>query len=283
MEGFSFDITCVNNAPGNSSFEFILPSNKKAESNDFITIHRRWQADAMELRITKAVKTRDEGSYECIVNGSKTANISVEFVSEPFLKLSTKNVHVRSRKNEDAVLEVDISALPFPMFLFFDSSKHHIEIKNIPSHQVSPNTLKLRYPYNERPMISNLTLTARHENCLDRIFFQLVTEGEKRFEKALSSLSINNFISPPDIPTLEVQDHLKYSGNMEGSWEESANLSSFVPFERDEPDKRLWADDTENRLFLAFNSSSAPLASEIAWLFQPCRIKGSESSNNSVS
>lgn len=277
IEGFSFDITCVSNAPGKSSFEFILPSSKKAESSDLITIRQRWEADAMELRITKAVKTRDEGSYECIVNGSKTLNISVEFVSKPFLKLSTKNVHVRSKKNEDAIIEVDISSLPFPTFLFFDSFKHHIEIENIRSHQVSPNTLKLRYPYNERPMISNLTLTARYENCVDRIIFQLVTEGEYRFMKVSTS---NNFTSPPDIPTLEVQDHLKYGGNMKSSWKESANLSSFVLFERDEPDRRLWADDTKSRLFLTFKSSSAPLASAIAWMFQPSRIK---SSKNSVS
>lgn len=179
MNGYSFDVTCKINGSESYSIEFILPTEKRAENNDYTTISRPWQANAMELKILKADKLRDEGLYKCLVNGSDEIETNIEFVTEAFVSLSTPNPILRRIKDESSIFEMIINfvALPFPIFSV--SSGKNFVPTDVKKAQVSSNQLRLLDHESLNLFTKNVTVSAVSENRISKISFLLILEGDQ--------------------------------------------------------------------------------------------------------
>lgn len=166
MEGYDFDVTCTFSNDSVGSIEFVLPNGQPARTNSFMSLRRRWKTNSVELKVRNAVKTRDEGIYKCIVKGILVSKALIEFVTEPFLKLSTLKPVLRVFEKEETEIIIDFEALPFPRF--YTVLNHNLSKAEIlnekdlvemepKQHQISPNQLRTRIHriYGKRSGCSN--------------------------------------------------------------------------------------------------------------------------------
>lgn len=243
-----------------------------------MSLRRRWKANAVELIVRNAVKTRDEGIYKCIVEGSLVNKTMIEFVTEPFLKLSTLKPVLRVFEKEETEIIIDFEALPFPRFYtVFNQNQSYSEIlveKDLvemepKQHQISPNQLRTKIHRNygkHDPVVQILAKNLKSSKC---ITVSVIFEG--KIDSSLPIFTAKLF--PSARPSLEFSTDLS-NQSRPTNWSGIDGLSRFQYFEGHEPDKVVWENSTKSEFHYSIEVISNPPASLVSWIFQPCAFNG---------
>lgn len=114
-----------------------LRFDKELETNDYLVIsnlthdENNRQKSTINLTVSNAVKSRDEGSYKCVVadyyENSNSATAEITFVSEPVVTMTTTNDLIEIDKGKkSATFLIDYKAYPPASFRIYSPKGEQI-------------------------------------------------------------------------------------------------------------------------------------------------------------